>query len=82
MSTNTISTTSKWTWTSILLAPALVTMILSIINYVETDKLDSTCSNKVDDAKKTSLGMMVVSLLLFVSIFFILKFNNLLPFFN
>ena len=51
-------------------------------NYTETSKLDDTCDAKIIDAKRTSLGMMILSLLLFVGLFFILRLNDLFYFSN
>jgi len=79
MSTVTITSKDKWLWTSVLLVPSLTAMIISIINYTETSKLDNACDSKIKTAKDSSLGMMILSLLLFVCLFFILKINNLFP---
>jgi hypothetical protein len=82
MSSTGVTQKEKAVFTFILLVPAFVTMIISIVNYTEVSKLDNDCDGKIMDAKRTSLGMMILSLILFVGLFFILRLNDLFYFSN
>jgi len=47
--------------------PIFVAFILTVINYTESQKLDSDCDPaNVETVKNTSLGMLVVILLIFI----------------
>jgi hypothetical protein len=55
----------KLFYVTLLSLPILVAFILTVINYTESQKLDSECDPaNVETVKNTSLGMLVVILLI------------------
>jgi len=58
---------NKLFYVALLSLPILVAFILTVINYTESQKLDSDCDpSNVETVKNTSLGMLVVILLIFI----------------
>jgi hypothetical protein len=73
---------SNWFYVIVLLGGSITALILSGLNYQESQNLNEDCDSKIVDIKRTSLGMLVVSVFLFVLMLIILYmggvFRNLI----